>query len=302
MEAKPFLKCAGGKRQILSEIVKRLPEPILKSKFIERYTEPFVGGGALFFHLKQHFKIKSALLLDINEDFVLAYRVVQKNVRQLITELRKMESKFLKLTEADRKSYFYDIRANFNYQRESMDFNDYNPIWIKRATWLIFLNKTCFNGLYRQNQKGSFNVPFGRYKRPTICQAKNLTAVNLALRNVKIKAGDFEEATEFINDKSLVYFDPPYRPLSKTASFTAYSRLGFSDDNQVRLAQFFEKMDAKGASLILSNSDPKNQTRDDEFFDELYSKYKIERIPAVRMINSVAEKRGKIHELLIRNY
>ncbi|MEQ6360589.1 DNA adenine methylase [Thermoanaerobacter thermohydrosulfuricus] len=300
--AKPFLKWAGGKTQLLDELYKRLPSSLIQSGEIERYVEPFVGGGAFFFFLKRNFKIKESFLIDINKELIIGYKVIQNNVNELIDELSSMEEKYLKLSEEQRKDFYYNIRDEYNRQKDNFDYVNYNLDWVKRAADLIFLNKTCFNGLYRLNKKGEFNVPFGKYKNPTICDADNLIEVSKALENTEVICADFEESKKYIHKNTLVYLDPPYRPLNNTSNFTSYNENGFDDDDQRRLAQFFKEMDKKGAYLILSNSDPKNEDVDDNFFDELYAGFIIERVKAKRYINSNGDKRGDISELIIRNY
>ncbi|MDN5277415.1 MAG: adenine methylase [Clostridiales bacterium] len=302
INAKPFLKWAGGKTQLLDELYKRLPLSLVESGEIERYVEPFVGGGALFFFLKRNFKIKEAFLLDINKELIVGYKVVQRNVNELIRELSVMEEMYLKLPEQGRKDFYYNTRDEYNKQKECFDYVNYNFDWIKRAAYLIFLNKTCFNGLYRLNKKGEFNVPFGKYKNPVICDADNLIEVNKALKDTEIICADFEESKKYIRENTLVYLDPPYRPLNNTSNFTSYNEDGFDDYDQIRLANFFKEMDKRGAYLMLSNSDPKNENEEDDFFDRLYEGFIIERVRAKRCINSNAEKRGDINELVIRNY
>lgn len=263
--AKPFLKWAGGKTQLLDELYKRLPSSLIQSGEIERYVEPFVGGGAFFFFLKRNFKFKESFLIDINKELIIGYKVIQNNVNELIDELSSMEEKYLKLSEEQRKDFYYNIRDEYNRQKDNFDYVNYNLDWVKRAADLIFLNKTCFNGLYRLNKKGEFNVPFGKYKNPTICDADNLIEVSKALENTEVICADFEESKKYIHKNTLVYLDPPYRPLNNTSNFTSYNENGFDDDDQRRLAQFFKEMDKKGAYLILSNSDPKNEDVDDNF-------------------------------------
>ena len=300
--AKPFLKWAGGKTQLLDELYKRLPSSLIQSGKIERYVEPFVGGGAFFFFLKRNFRVKESFLIDINKELIIGYKVIQNNVNELIDELSSMEEKYLKLSEEQRKDFYYNIRDEYNRQKDNFDYVNYNLDWVKRAAYLIFLNKTCFNGLYRLNKKGEFNVPFGKYKNPTICDADNLIEVSKALENTEVICADFEESNKYIHKNTLVYLDPPYRPLNNTSNFTSYNEDGFDDDDQRRLAQFFKEMDKRGAYLILSNSDPKNEDVDDNFFDELYAGFIIERAKAKRYINSNGDKRGDISELIIRNY
>ncbi len=300
--ARPYLKWAGGKTQLLLELEKRLPLFILESGVIERYVEPFVGGGAMFFFLKNHYQVTESILLDVNPELIMAYRVIQSDVDKLITLLMDMETEHLQKGEEARKENFYSIREEYNCEMRLMDYQNYGDEWIQRTASLIFLNKTCFNGLFRINSKGEFNVPFGRYRNPTICDEGNLLAVHHALEKTEILCRDFTHARHFIEKNTLVYMDPPYRPLNSTSQFTSYSRERFNDQDQEKLAHFYREMDLKGAYLILSNSDPKNHDPEDNFFDELYSGYKIDRVPAKRNINSNTSSRGEIKELIIRNF
>jgi DNA adenine methylase len=300
--AKPFLKWAGGKTQLLPEFEKRLPAFIPKNRKIRSYIEPFTGGGAMFFFLKRNFNVKTSFLFDINPELIVGYKTIQNDSKELIEILCQMEKEYLKKSEDDRKEFYYNIRDSYNLEMNDFDYHNYSGEWIERASYLIFLNKTCFNGLFRQNKKGEFNVPFGKYKNPTISDAKNIKEVNIALKNTKIFCADFSESEKYIEKGSFVYLDPPYRPLSKTSSFTSYAKDGFVDEDQIRLAKFFKEMDQRGAYLMLSNSDPKNKDHDDEFFDELYTNYNIERVPAKRHINCDASGRGEINEIIVRNY
>ncbi len=301
-EARPFLKWAGGKTQLLNEFEKRLPSSIQNRKTIKHYIEPFVGGGALFFYLSKKFDVKNSYLFDINKELITAYKTIQVNPKGLIDKLEEIEERHLQKSEDKRKEHYYQIRSEYNQQMHDFDYNDYNDEWIERITYLIFLNKTCFNGLFRQNLKGEFNVPFGRYENPKILDKSNIIAVNKALINTKVFCADFTKSEDYIKKESLVYLDPPYRPISKTSNFTTYAKDGFIDEDQVRLSIFFEKMDKKGAYLMLSNSDPKNIDENDDFFDELYTNYNINRLSAKRNINSKTSKRGEINELIITNY
>lgn len=301
-KAKPFLKWAGGKGQLLEELEKRLPPDILSNKIISRYVEPFVGGGAMFFSLKSKFKIKEAFLFDKNRELILAYEVIKNNHNELIEKLRKIEDDHIQKSEDCRKKNYYKIRETYNRQMNDFDYDQYHEGWIKRASCLIFLNKTCFNGLFRQNSKGGFNVPFGRYKNPKICDESNLAEVNKALQDTNLFSEDFVNSGEYINKETFVYLDPPYRPLNTTSRFTNYFKEGFNDEDQMKLADFFKEMDEKGAKLMLSNSDPKNQNNNDKFFDILYRDFQLERVPAKRYINRDASGRGSINELIVRNY
>ena len=299
---KPFLKWAGGKGQLLQIIDERLPKEIRKNKIVENYIEPFVGGGAVFFHLKNNYTLKKATLIDVNKELVVGYQVIKNNPKELIKKLLSLEKEYLQKEESTRKEFFYLIRDEYNDQLKSFDYQKYNEEWIQRAVYLIYMNKTCFNGLFRLNSKGEFNVPFGKYKNPKICDNENILQVHQALQEVTILCGDFSLARNYVQKDSFVYFDPPYRPLSSTANFTDYSKDGFSDEEQKRLADFFNDMDKQGAHLMLSNSDPKNEDPEDNFFDDLYKDFKIERVKAKRAISCKGSGRGEITELLITNY
>ncbi|WP_414469482.1 DNA adenine methylase [Methanobacterium sp. ACI-7] len=300
--ARPFIKWVGGKTQLLKELQDRLPTPIIENGKIKRYIEPFIGGGAFFFFLKNNYNIKKAFIFDINPELIIAYRVVQRDHEKLVNALIEIEDYHLQKSESERKEHYYHIRKLYNQQMQKFDYDNYNLDWIERTKYLIFLNKTCYNGLYRQNLKGEFNVPFGRYKNPKVLDESNLIAVNKALQNTEIYCADFKLSEKYIEKENLVYLDPPYRPLSKTSNFTTYAKNGFLDEDQLRLADFFHKMNKRGAYLMLSNSDPKNIDNNDYFFDDAYRGYKIDRIPAKRNINSNILKRGEISELIITNY
>jgi len=302
VSAKPFLKWAGGKSQLIPELSSRLPKEIINSGTIESYVEPFVGGGAFFFYLKGRFQINKSFLFDINRELIVGYKVLQNNPKELTNRLKELETEYIDKNEEERKNYYYKVRGRYNSQISSFDYINYNTNWVQRASDMIFLNRTCFNGLFRQNQKGEFNVPHGRYKNPRICDKENIKNVNLALKNTEIIYGDFSKSSKYVTDNSLIYFDPPYRPLNQTSSFTSYSKEEFTDIDQIRLSEFYKELDKKGAYLILSNSDPKNENPDDDFFDNLYKKFIIERVNAKRIINCDPRKRGEIKELIIRNF
>ncbi len=288
--AKPFLKWAGGKSQLIDEIDKRLPKQDIQSQRITRYVEPFVGGGAVFFHIAQHYGqyIKEYCLFDINEDLIACYQMVKNDCEKLISQLRKLETQFLAKDQTERKLFYYEIREQFNKHR--------NP------AKLIFLNKTCFNGLYRVNRKGLFNVPFGDYKNPTICNEPNLRAASDFLRHAQIIHGDFEKSSRFVDKQTFVYFDPPYLPLNNTANFTSYAKGGFPKKEQVRLAEFCQVIDDRDALFLLSNSDPHNEDPENHFFERHYTQFSIETVKASRAINCKASGRGQINELIIINY
>jgi len=302
LNAKPFLKWVGGKKQLLMEFNERLPDHLRQSGTIERYVEPFVGGGAMFFFLKRHYIIKDSILLDINKELVMAYQVLKNDHKSLTGMLNDIEKNHLKKDEEGRKKNYYRIRDIYNSEIQGFDYENYNSQWIERTGYLIFMNKTCFNGLFRQNKKGEFNVPFGLYKNPRIYDETNINLVNQALGDTEIFCSDFTDSEGHITDGAFVYLDPPYRPLTKTSNFTNYSKDGFNDFDQVKLASFYKKMDQMGAYLMLSNSDPKNEDITDEFFDKLYGGYHIDRVSAKRNINRDASGRGSINELIVRNY
>ena len=294
-KVKPFLKWAGGKGQLLSEIEKYYP---FENGEITKYAEPFVGGGAVLFDVLSKYDLKVAYISDINAELINAYRIIRDDIDKLIDMLMVMQHKFVPMNTDDRKAYYLKKREHFN----TLKVNGNENANIEKAALLIFLNKTCFNGLFRVNKKGLFNVPMGSYKNPVICDEKNLRAVSGKLQNVTIVCGDYRESADFIDDSTFVYFDPPYRPITDTSSFTAYTENIFSDEEQIELAKFVDDMHRKGAKVVISNSDPKNSNTEDDFFDNIYSSHKIKRVEATRMINCNSEARGKIKELLISNF
>ncbi len=288
-KARPFLKWAGGKGQLIGEIDARLPKREIEAGQIERYVEPFVGGGAVFFHVAQKYdRVKEFYLFDVNEDLVNCYNAIKRDVESVIRELERLEAEFLTKDGSARKRLYYEVRTRFNRERE--------------PARLIFLNRTCYNGLYRVNREGEFNVPFGDYKKPRICDADNLRQVSRLLQRARIIWGDFEESEGYIDQSTFVYFDPPYRPISRTASFTAYSKGSFSEKDHLRLARFCRRAQQKGARFLLSNSDPKNENPRDHFFEDHYKGFIIERVKATRAINCKASGRGEISELIVTNY
>lgn len=294
--AKPFVKWAGGKTQLLEDFEKYYPLQLRRGS-IKRYIEPFVGGGAVLFDILQKYNISEAFIFDINEELINAYKAIKYCVDDLIGELDKLETKYINIDCSCRKEMYYEVRDSYN----SIKLKD-NHLDIMKAAYLIFLNRTCFNGLYRVNQSGAFNVPMGSYKNPKICDRKNLRAVSSLLQRVNIYSGDYSDSVKYIGKDSFVYFDPPYRPLSTSSNFTTYSRFDFNDDEQIRLSEFFKTMDRTGAKLMLSNSDPKNVNPNDNFFEEHFCTYNIYRLKAKRIINSNGNGRGLISEILITNY
>ena len=302
-KAKPFLKWAGGKTQLLAQMKTHFPQQLQNEK-ITRYVEPLVGSGAVFFHVAHSYHIPGYFISDRNQELILAYKSVQGCVDQVIARLFQIQQAYYQLDAEEQERYYYQVRATFNANLPQIDFSQTSPMSIERTVQLIFLNRTCYNGLFRVNAKGEFNVPFGRYKNPQIWDAENLKSVSEILKPTQIWHGDFTSCLEFVNAKTFVYFDPPYRPISKTASFKSYSKHKFDDSEQARLAQFYRELHQIGAKLMLSNSDPHNENPEDDFFDKLYrsANFKIHRLKANRMINSDTTKRGPITELLITNY
>lgn len=294
-KVRPFLKWAGGKGQLISEIEQYYP---FDNDTITKYAEPFVGGGAVLFDILSKYELEEIYISDINAELINTYRTIRDNIDELIVMLQKMQKEFLPAEAEHRKEYYLTKREQFN----DLKVNGDASINIEKAALMIFLNKTCFNGLFRVNKKGLFNVPMGAYKNPLICDEENLRAVSEKLQGVTIVCGDYKESSEFIDENTFVYFDPPYRPITDTASFTAYTENLFSDEEQIELAQFVDDMNRKGAKIVISNSDPKNTNEEDDFFDNIYASHNIKRVEATRMINCNSEARGKIKELLISNF
>ena len=292
---RPFVKWAGGKSSLIPQITKYFPFE-LKNGQIEKYVEPFVGGGAVLIDILQKYDVKQAYAFDINKDLINCYNVIKFNVEDLIQKLEKKEKEFLSLDNEKRKNYFYDVREEYNSYVLEAEPN------VKRASEFIFLNRTCFNGLYRVNRNGKFNVPFGKYKNPTICDSSNLRNLSKLIKDVVFEYGDYKKSEEIIDRNTFVYFDPPYRPLSDTSGFTSYTKEDFNDEKQKELAEYFNLLSTRNAKLMLSNSNPKNVNENDNFFEDIYRGFNINEVSAKRMINSNSEGRGEISELLITNY
>ena len=291
--AKPFLKWAGGKTQLINDIEKSLPKKLVQSDFT--YIEPFVGSGAILFWMLRSFpNLKKAVINDINKDLINTYQMIASEPKELISILTILEREFHELqeNEENKKVYYYEKRTLYNTRTASLSM---------QAALFIFLNRTCFNGLYRVNKKNQYNVPIGRYKNPTICDTSNILAVSEVLQKVEILSGDYEKTLAYVEENTLFYFDPPYKPLSDTSNFNAYAKGAFNDDEQVRLRDFCTKLDGLNHHWILSNSDVKGVDKTNNFFDDLYSDFFIKRVNAKRSINSNAKKRGLLKELLITN-
>ena len=267
-------------------------------KKITKYAEPFIGGGAVLFDVLNRYDLSEVYISDINAELVNCYWVAQQRVEELIQALTKMQDEYLPLNHEKRREYYAEKRARFNELKNG----EKKKGDIEKAALMIFLNRTCFNGLFRVNKKGQFNVPMGAYKNPIICDAQNLRAVSQKLKAVKIVCGDYKKSEVFVDENTFVYFDPPYRPLTETSNFTSYTESQFDDNKQIELAQFAKMLDARGAKIVISNSDPKNENAEDDFFDTLYSAQRVHRVEASRMINCNKNSRGKIKELLITNF
>ncbi|MDC7248462.1 MAG: Dam family site-specific DNA-(adenine-N6)-methyltransferase [Sphaerochaetaceae bacterium] len=291
----PFLKWAGGKGRLLPVLKKNYPVEL--GEKINKYIEPFVGSGAVLFDILSTYDIKEVYINDINNELINAYNVIKYDVESLIKLLSKIQEEYLILDLENRKKYFYKKRDLFNNHITE------NILNTETAALFIYLNKTCFNGLYRVNSKGLYNVPTGNYKNPTICNSENLRAVSKKLSTVNLKCGDYKNLEDIIDNNTFIYFDPPYRPLNKTSSFNTYTKIAFDDDSQIELANFIKRISNKGARILASNSDPKNTDPDDNFFDDLYSDMNIKRVSIKRLINMDASKRNnEITEILIKNY
>lgn len=289
IKAKPFIKWVGGKSQLIDQLEAKLPADFDNWENVT-YIEPFVGGGAMLFYMLQTYSnIKSAIINDINADLITCYKVVKGNPSQLIDALQKVQKDYYALkTEDLRKQFYMLMRAEFN--TKALD-----PI--RNTTLFFFLNRTCFNGLFRVNKSGLFNVPFGRYETPTICDPDTIYADSKLLQNVEILTGDYQKTLAHASANTLFYLDPPYRPLNNTSSFNDYTKETFNDFAQQRLKAFCDKVEAAGHKFMLSNSDCS-----DMFFDDLYSQYIIERVWASRSVNANPHKRGKLTEILVHNY
>ncbi len=300
--AKPFIKWVGGKHQLLKQFENHYPIG-LKTGQIKHYIEPFLGGGAVFFSIFQKYPLQTAYLSDQNPDLVLAYQTIQQNPNWLLESLEKYQKQYEQSDAAKRKELFLTVRKEFNEKKKQTLSREISDKAVLRTAQFIFLNKTCFNGLFRLNSQGNFNVPHGRYAKPAIADEENILAVSGLLQKAEIHHADYSACLDHANQNTFVYLDPPYRPISSSANFTSYTDTIFADAEQLKLAQFFRKLDKEQkAKLMLSNSDPQNTKAEDRFFETAYFGYPIIRVSASRAINSNAEKRGKITEILIRNY
>ena len=292
--AKPFVKWAGGKGALINQLVESLPHDFAVQQNIT-YIEPFVGGGAMLFYMLTHYpNIKRAVINDVNEDLINCYLLIKNNPNKLIVLLRNIKDEYYQLPNLDKKSqHYYQMREKYNNNEFSQE---------ERAACFIFLNKTCFNGLYRVNTKGKFNVPFGKYEHPNICDEELIIADHKVLQNVEIYAGGYENITNHLGKRyNFVYIDPPYRPLSGSACFIEYTHNIFDDTEQEKLKIYCDMLTQKGCKIMQSNS---NSVDDDgmSYFAKLYNTYSVNQILAHRFINAHAGKREKETELLIMNY
>lgn len=294
IKAKPFIKWVGGKSQLIEQLEALLPSDFDKKEDVT-YIEPCVGGGAMLFHMLQtHKNIKHAVINDINPDLTTCYTVVRDRPDELIRSLASIQEDYYQIKdEKKKKEYYLRVRDRFNSKPTDS---------IENTTLFFFLNKTCFNGLYRVNKTGKFNVPCGRYERPLICDAGTIRADSKLLQNVTILTGDFEQTIRYANGNAFFYFDPPYRPLSNTSSFNDYTKESFNDTAQIRLKLFCDRLQDAEIPFMLSNSDCLGKNGADRFFDDLYEDYDIRRVWASRSVNANGAKRGKLTEILVRNY
>lgn len=295
-KAKPFIKWAGGKGQLLEQLNAYLPDDFGDRRNIT-YIEPFVGGGAMLFYMLQRYpNIRHAVINDVNSDLTTCYRTVRDTPEELITSLMDIQDAYNSLsTEESRREFF--LAARDRYNEKNLD-----PI--ENTTKFIFLNRTCFNGLYRVNKKGLFNVPFGKYINPQICDPATIRLDSELLQRVEILTGDFEATLNHVGDGyNFFYFDPPYRPLNATSSFNSYSKEDFNDEEQIRLRDFCARLNGRlGIGWMLSNADCSAKNPEDTFFEDIYNDFFINRVFASRAINANPSKRGKLTELLICNY
>jgi len=278
---------------LIEQIREQLPNSIEINEFT--YIEPFVGSGAVLFWMVEQFpNMKNAIINDINQDLINSYLTIKYNVQDLISILKKWEIEYHSISQNQekKKEYYYEKRNLFN-SRESAQ--------TTQSALFIFLNRTCFNGLYRVNRKNEFNVPIGSYKTPQICNVDNLMAVSEILQKVEILNGDFSETLKYANDTTFFYFDPPYKPLNETSSFNSYSEKEFDDKEQIRLKEFCDTLNEHNYQWILSNSDVKGKDPNNNFFDDLFANFNIIRVNARRSINANPSKRGQLTELLITN-
>ncbi len=283
-QIKPFLKWVGGKTKLLSDIDQNLPKELKKRKF--NYVEPFLGGGAVFFHLVQKFNVEKAYLNDLNGKLISVYKHVRDKNSELIQKLKKLETDYY--GSSDKKMFFLEQREKFNSSKKS----------VKKSALFIFLNKTGFNGMYRENSKGEYNIPFGQMKNPLICNKELLEKTSKLLKDKEVIFSSKSFENLVADDKAVFYYlDPPYRPISKTSSFTDYTKSSFNDKTQFALKEYCDKIAKKGSFFMQSNS-----YSEDGFFQKLYHNRKINNLNVMRTISADGNKRNKVKEIIIKNY
>lgn len=292
-----LVKWAGGKKR-LAPTIEQLAMTKVDFNEIDTYVEPFAGGASMFLYMVTKYHFKRQIISDFNPDLINVYRQVRDNPIDLVTRLQKIQQDYNCLSDSDemsaKKAFFYDIREQYNTELLSEDTQSLN-----HAVLFLFLNKADFNGLYRVNSKGLFNVPFGRRKKLNLYDHDNLMTIATLLKDTEILVGDYQNTAQYADKNTFFYLDPPYRPLTNSASFTSYTKSDFNDNSQKQLAEFAKKIANQGAHFALSNSDPHQSDPEDDFFDDLYASFDIKRIQASRMISATSRGRGNVSELLI---
>ena len=298
---KPIIKWAGGKSKIFSQLEPKLPKELFNGN-IKKYYEPFFGGGAVFFNILRYVQFNECIISDINEELILFYRVVKNDPEKLFHFIKKFYTEYSILSEKDKEKYFYDIRSTYNYERFNISYEDYSYLFIPRAAQLLFLNRTCYNGLFRQNLRGEFNVPFGKNYSPPIVNGENLFFISKLLKKVDLRCDDFQNVCKEIDGSdSFVYFDPPYKPISKKGGFTNYHKSNFTEKDQIRLLNIINKLNDKNVKIMMNNSCGNNSTSIKPI-KEYYEHYNISYINSSSTMSGKIEHRKKIHELVITNY
>lgn len=302
-KVKPFLKWAGGKSQLISTIELSLPTEIKESKSIKEYFEPFMGGGALFFHFLSEYDVEKAYISDINEDLILTYNIIKEDCDELINILACYEKEFKESDYENQKDIFYPRRDEFNETKKCLNYKKRSYDNTRHAANFIFLNKTCFNGLFRVNSKGEFNVPMGRYKNPLICDDENLRNISekLNINDITIENKSYDYWEKVISYESFVYLDPPYMPVTET-SFTSYTKSNFTKLDHINLASFCRVISDNGAKFLLSNSGYTNDETHNKFYKKEYGGFWAKEVKAKRYINRDGKNRGPVNEILICNY
>lgn len=296
-EAGPFVKWAGGKSKLVDVILHNVSENINLNE-IKHYLEPFVGGGAMFFYLANHYNFESMTIMDINLDLINCYKAIKESPTTLIRKMDELQNRYNNFTSiGEKESFYYEMRNIYNDYRKKENLIEF--IDFERAAQFIFLNKSCFNGLYRVNRSGGYNVPFGKKETLNIYNERNILSIYEVLQRTEIIHGDYRRTLDFVQNDTFVYFDPPYRPITSSAAFTAYAESGFNDNDQENLAQLCNQLYIQGVRFAVSNSDPHNSDPTDMFFDELYRDFNIYRISASRQIAAESSSRNPVSEILV---